>query len=164
MNRKTHPDRVLAVALTTRGFAFVVFEGALTPFDWGTVGIAGPNKNAKILQRIEAIVEKSHPQAIILQDTSRRCARIRALSLAIQHMASSTRIDVHSYDRATIRHCFAPAGARTKVEIAHAIARMIPAFAHRLPPVRKIWMTEDMRQSLFDAAALVLVYYGRSAR
>lgn len=159
MNTKTHPDRVLAVAPTTRGFAYVVFESALAPFDWGSHGISGPRKNAKFLQRLEAIIERCHPQVIVLQDTMRRRARIRTLSLAIRHMAASAQIDVHIYHRAAIRRCFAPAGARTKVEIAHAIARMIPALSHRLPPTRKIWMSEDRRQSLFDAAALGLAYY-----
>lgn len=42
------------------------------------------------------------------------------------------------------------AGAFTKYEIAKAIARRIPAFAHRLPRLRKLWMSEDPRQGLFD--------------
>jgi len=53
-------------------------------------------------------------------------------------------------------------GARTKYEIAHAVARIIPAFKFRLQPVRKPWQSEDARQSPFDAAALGIVYYVRS--
>lgn len=159
MNTKIHPDRLLAIAPTARGFAFVVFESPLSPFDWGMLRITGPCKNAKTLERIETIIANCHPQAIVLPDVSGRRPRIRALDLAIRHMAASAQIEAYSYDRAAIRRCFAPAGVRTKVEIAHAIARMIPAFSHRLPPIRKIWMNEDMRQSLFDAAALGLVYY-----
>ena len=159
MNTKTHPDRVLAIATTNHGVAFVVFESMLSPFDWGTVRISGPGKNAKALQRLEIIVKHCHPEAIIVMDSARHCTRIRALNLAIRHLAETAQLDVHIYDRAAIRRCFAPAGARTRVEIAHAIARMIPAFSHRLPPVRKLWMSEDMRQSLFDAAALGLTFY-----
>ena len=81
------------------------------------------------------------------------------LSHQLAHLAQSEGIDVAYYDRQTIRHAFAPVGAKSKVEIAQAIARAIPAFAHRLPPVRKIWMSEDSRQMLFDAAALGMTYY-----
>jgi len=50
-------------------------------------------------------------------------------------------------------------GAETKYEIAQAVAGIIPAFKHRLPPIRKIWQSEDERQSLFDAASLGIAYY-----
>jgi Holliday junction resolvasome RuvABC endonuclease subunit len=162
MAERTHPDRVLAIAPTTRGFAFVVFEGPLSPFDWGIHRISGANRNARILKNVERLVERYHPEVIVLEDVSqnvRRTARIKALNLAIRHLGESAGLDVRCRERAAIRRCFVGVGARTKVEIAHAIARMIPAFSHRLPPVRKIWMTEDRRQSLFDAAALGLTHY-----
>ena len=63
-----------------------------------------------------------------------------------------------------MKECFASVGAGTKYEIAKAIATQIPAFAHRLPRLRKIWMSEDPRQSLFDAAALGLTFFARHIR
>jgi hypothetical protein len=163
MNKKIYPDLVLAVAPTTRGFAFVLFEGPLTPFDWGRKEITGPAKNVRVLESIQAIIERYHPQIMVFEDlsgeSSRRPPRTRALSLALRHQAAEAQMEVHCYDRAAIRRCFAPVGARTKPEIAQAIARQIPAFHHHLPPHRKVWMGEHPRQSLFDAAALGMTYY-----
>jgi hypothetical protein len=70
---------------------------------------------------------------------------------------------VFAYDRAIIRRFFAPTEARTKHEIAEVIAREIPAFTQRLPPIRKIWKREDPPQSLFDAATLGMTYQAAHA-
>ena len=51
--------------------------------------------------------------------------------------------------------------ARTKDEIARAIAKLLPEFAARVPPMRKLWMSEDYRMGLFDALSLVFTYYWR---
>ena len=68
-------------------------------------------------------------------------------------------IDVQQVSKTAIRDTFSCVGAVTKHEIAHAIAMQIPAFAAKMPPVRKPWMSQDSRQSLFDAVALALAYY-----
>jgi hypothetical protein len=36
---------------------------------------------------------------------------------------------------------------------------VIPEFAPRLPPERKIWLPEHANMSLFDAAILTLTYF-----
>lgn len=59
---------------------------------------------------------------------------------------------------------FWPLDAHTKYEIAQVIARQLPAFAHRLPRLRKIWMSEHPRQSWFDEVALTAVFYGAQSR
>jgi Holliday junction resolvasome RuvABC endonuclease subunit len=160
MPKVRYPDLILAIALTSRGFAFVLFEGPLAPFDWGVVEIKGRDKNASIFHRIQTTIERYHPTTLITETVAaQRTARIHASSLGLRHMAVASGMNIHQYDRATIRKCFAPAGASTKYEIAQAIAREIPAFSHRLPPLRKMWATEDVRQSLFDAAALGLTHY-----
>jgi len=77
----------------------------------------------------------------------------------VTHLSESEFIEVSRISRGSIRACFASVGAKTKYEIAQAVARQIPALAHRLPPLRKIWMSEDPRQSLFDVAALGVAFY-----
>jgi len=39
-------------------------------------------------------------------------------------------------------------GARTKHQIAHAIANQFPELAPHVPPHRKCWMSEDYRMSI----------------
>lgn len=168
MPKKTYPNLVLAITPTARGFAFVLFEGPLAPHDWGLTEIRSKPKNTRTIERVRQIIERYHPHTLVIPDcasrSARRSPRIRALALALKHLALAQQMDVQQLDRATIRRCFVSVGARTKVEIAHAIAREIPAFKHRLPPVRKIWMSEDSRQWLFDAAALGLTHYASTGR
>lgn len=165
MTRRTHPPFILSVYPTSHGFAFVLFEGPEAPFDWGVKDIREKKKNTKILDDVRTIIERYHPEILVIEDTSmrhvRRVARIKRLYRMLRHLADVEQLDVHRYTRGDIRACFAPVGAVTKYEIAQAIATQIPAFAHRLPRVRKLWMSEDPRQSLFDAAALGLTYYAR---
>jgi len=160
----TTPYFVLAVYPTCHGFAFVLFEGPEAPFDWGVKDIRATQKNAKTLDAVKVIMTKYRPRVLLIENTghgSRRTTRIRRLYQMLVHLSDTEGIPVVRYTRQDIRECFAPVGAKTKYEIAKAIANQIPSFMHRLPPVRKLWMSEDQRQSLFDAAALGITHYAR---
>jgi hypothetical protein len=163
MRGRIPEELVLSIYATSKGIAFVLFEGPDAPFDWGVREIHNPSRNRKCVEAIERFVIQYQPHAIILEDTSdthsRRTARIRRLYQSILHLAKTNVIDVHRYSRESIKQTFNLVGATTKYEVAQAIARQIPAFAIRLPRYRKPWMSQDMRQGLFDAAALVIHYY-----
>ena len=154
---------VLSIYPTTRGFAFVVNEGPESPFDWGTKEFRGPEKNTRTLDAIGKLIDRYRPDALVIEDFTskgnRRSPRIRRLYRSIMRHANNAHVDVFRYSQEQVKSCFAPVGATTKHEIAIEIARHIPAFEHRLPRLRKIWMSEDSRQSLFDAAALGLAHY-----
>lgn len=163
-----HHDLVLAVYPFSRGFAFAFLEGPESPFEWGVKEIRGRDKNARTVTEIKKLIDRYHPEVLVMEDAahkgSRRTVRIRRLYRSLAHLAATEYIDVYRYKTSDIQDYFAAAGARTKFEIAQAIALQIPAFAHRLPPPRKPWMSEDPRQSLFDALALALVFYGQAER
>jgi hypothetical protein len=72
-------------------------------------------------------------------------------------------IEVHRYSRRDIRDTFRDVGARSRYEIAQAIAAEVHAFRHRVPPRRKAWKAEDERMKLFEAVSLVMTYYHRDA-
>lgn len=156
---------VLAVSVTPRGFAFVLFEGPTTPFDWGIKEKRGLAKSARTFAAITKLVEYYHPAALVIESISpkgaRRGPRIRALLGEVEQASRAAGIPVFHYSRADVRRVFAQDGVRTRPEIARAIASRIPAFAPKLPPLRKIWMSEDPKQSLFDAAALGTVFFAR---
>lgn len=163
----THRAYTLALYPFTRGFAFVLFEGPSSPIDWGVKELRGGEKNAITLQAVARLVDRYAPETIVIEDMkdteSRRHLRIRALYRLIAILARSRGIDVARYRHADVLKTFASVGARTKYEIAQAIAEQIPAFSIRLPRKRKIWMTEDPRQSLFDAAALGITHFSRTS-
>ena len=166
MTNASPQNLVLSIYPFTRGFAFVFFEGPASPFDWGVKVINEKHKNTRTLDEIKKLIDRYRPEVVVIEDMtnghSRRTSRIRKLYRMLGHLAATEYIDLYRFTKWQVRECFAPAGARSKYEIARAIAAQIPAFAHRMPPFRKPWMSEDRRQSLFDAAALGLVFYLRS--
>ena len=60
----------LSVYLNTRGFAFVVFEGHVSPLDWGIREVRGPRKRKGCLTRITKVVDRYRPDVLVIQDTS----------------------------------------------------------------------------------------------
>ncbi len=163
MTNPTWQGLVLSVYATTRGFSFVLFEGPLSPVDWGVKDIYGPNKNARCVEGIAKLIETYQPDAVVIEDCavtgSRRSSRIRRLYRAIEAWTSNQAIETYRYSRNLIRETFSRLGGFTKQEIAEVIARYIPAFEHRLPPTRRPWMSEDSRMGIFDATALTFTFF-----
>lgn len=155
---------VLAIYPFSRGFAFVLYEGPESPFDWGVKEIREKHRNDKTLAAIKELIDRYSPVVMVIEDTidraNRRSSRIKKLYRMLTHLTTAEHIDLHRFSNTEVKQYFAAVGAVTKYEIAQAIGRQIPAFSHRLPRVRKPWMSADPRQSLFDAAALGLVFYG----
>lgn len=160
---RAHTPFALAFYPTTRGFAFVLFQGPERPLDWGMKEIRGADKNGRTLAEVRKLLRRHCPATLVIEETgtktSRRSMRIRTLYKSIVRLAHAEGIDVVRYTNDDVRASFASSGAQTKYAIAQVIAANIPAFAPRLPRVRKIWMSEDARQSLFDAAALGLTHF-----
>lgn len=154
--------RVLAFHPTARGFGWVVFEPPFQPIDWGLVS-ARKDKNAACLKRLDHLLARFAPETLVLEaydrETSRRARRIARLGVRARRLADDRGIQTAVYGRADIRAAFAEVGARTRREIAEAVARHLVVFAHRLPPRRKPWDSEDAREALFAAAAVGLTHY-----
>lgn len=167
--RWRHPrEGVLALAPSARGVAYVYFESPLSPVDWGLVGTKGRGnrKNAECFEMIQRIIARLQPDVIVLHEYAlpgvRRSQRVRRLQHMIATYAIAQVIEVRRYGRSDIKQAFVNFGAATRYEIAQVIAGQIDAFGHRLPPHRKLWMTEDPRMTLFEAAALGLTYFAES--
>jgi len=154
---------VLSIYVTTRGFAFTLFEGPFAPVDWGITEKRGLLRNRRCLGAIERLLQRYRPSALVLQDTSERgtvrTKRIRKLNRAVRELADGNAIAVFVFSRAQVREYFASFSVPTKQGIAEAIAKHVPAFERYLPPVRRAWMSEDSRMGLFDAAALILTFF-----
>src|SRR3981081_1306019 len=97
---------VLAIYPTNRGFAFVLFEGALSPIDWGIARRDGHEKNSRCLTLIAALFLRYEPDVLVLQDTSlagtQRSPRIIDLNIAISELAEEPGMPVHAYSRARV--------------------------------------------------------------
>lgn len=156
-------DVVLAIYPSTRGVAFALMKSPLSAIDWGIKGAYGADKNALLLKRVAGLLDVNQPDVVVLEDPTsarlRRSARIGRLTRAIERLAEDQVVEVQRYSRQAVQECFGQFGARTRYEVAVAIATRIAAFERFLPPPRKLWMSEDARMGIFRAAALALTYY-----
>jgi len=167
MKGSNSPSLVMSVYATTRGFAFALFESPLSPVDWGVKEIPGPKKNARCLESVTKLIEAYRPDVVVIENCtapdSRRSSRIRSLYRSIEALATRHAIETRSYSRDEVREAFGKFGAVTKEQIAEVIAKHLPEFEHRQPPVRRPWMSEDSRMGLFDATAFIFTFFNLGA-
>jgi hypothetical protein len=143
----------LAIYFSNRGASFVLFEGTVSPYDWGIFEVRGLRKEAQCRRKVMQLLDKYEIDVLVLQDSgpegTRRASRLND-------------VPVFKYSRADVYATFASAGFSNKQTLAEVIAKRIPAFERHVPPPRKPWKSEDARMLLFDAAALALVFFQKA--
>lgn len=168
MTHSTQCPRALALYVTRRGIAFVLFMAPLEPHDWGTKEFCGRTAQVGGMRAAKQLIERFHPDVIVIEDAhekhSRRFPRIRTLYRAIARYAVHERIEVVSYSRKEIRDAFAVVDGSTKHDINSAIVRMIPALRARQPHKRRAWDAESAAQGLFDAVSLGVTLFANTQR
>lgn len=151
--------RLLAIDPSPRGFGFAVLEEPLRLVDWGLVHV-GAQKNRESFRRFEDLVQLYAPDVLVVEDCAdpgcRRRERARALIAEIMEYGSFFDLEVRRIAWQRVRESVGMSPDATKEEVAANVAATFPELAHRLPPHRKLWMSEDPRMSLFDALALAI--------
>jgi Holliday junction resolvasome RuvABC endonuclease subunit len=161
MSQIIHSALILAVYPNVNGLGYAVFEKHLRPVDWG-MKTARKRKHVTMMRHATWLIHLFKPAMIILPVRSTVMAgsqRLQKIAAEIEKLATSCGMTVHWYSRSDIKAAFAQYGAESKDAIARAIARLLPEFEQHVPPVRKIWMSEDYRMGLFDAVALAMTFY-----
>jgi Holliday junction resolvasome RuvABC endonuclease subunit len=162
MNLLEDRPLVLAIAPVSRGFGFAVLESIRIPIDWGVKEVRR-EKNAACLARAVKLLEGYAPAVLVLDDwsdrRSRRTFRVRSLLRLIAAEAEARGVRVVRHTHVDVRRVFATFGARTKDQIAGAVARMIPELIPTLPKPRKIWEPDHYAMAIFEAAALGIAYF-----
>ena len=151
---------MLAVFSSTRGFGYAVFDGPKSLVDWGVKSVHCPQKNLESLLKIRELTAFYRPDVVVLEDYEgagpRRAKRIRTLINLMAAYAVEEGMSTAYFSRAAVRACFR---LETKRQIADAITQEFPELQPRMPPVRRIWMSEDRRMSIFDAASLAITFF-----
>ena len=164
-SRRNKTELVLCIYPSAKGFGYAVFEGPRSLVDWGVKGVYGENKNAQCLRKVRELLAFYRPDVLVTEGYkgagSRRGSRIRELIDAITALAAKEDVACTSFSRTDVRNCF---GSTAKREIAQSIAREFTELEPRLPPVRRIWMSEDARMNIFDAVALGMTFFHTKGR
>lgn len=158
-----NPKRVLAIHATTCGFAYCLFNGPGQLYDWGIKHVGRGDKNTESLLAIEHFITRFDPYAIAIEDVtepgSKRVSRVRTLYREIEKLADRASVETYAYPWQIVFSVFKEGQPKTRHDLAQMVAVILPSFARRLPPKRKIWLPQDPRQALFDAAALGITFY-----
>lgn len=166
MRPRTEDPVVLAIHPADRGFGWAVFTGADAIMDWGCAEIHA-DKNARCRRRVEQLIERYEPEVVALEqfdgESSRRSPRVRALARSLVQLATRKRLDVRVFSRVQIGSTILGDSGASRQQIANAIAERVAAVRHKVPRIRKPWMSEQRDMALFSALAAALTYYGRES-
>jgi hypothetical protein len=153
--------RVLALDITGRGIAFAVLDGPERLLDWGVAHMRDRSKHAYV-ERAESLFWRYIPDLLVVEAPrgpgSYRALRARSLIQRIEILAGSKTLPIRRVSRGDVRFAFSGT-AKSKYEIAQAVARLFPELEDRLPRYRKPWMSEDERMNIFDAVSFALTVY-----
>jgi hypothetical protein len=152
---------VLAVHPTSRGIGWVLFEDAQTIFDWGC--LTARQSDARQLAKFERILDRRNPSVVIFETFDARCERIHELFRQMAHLATFRGMNIAVYEESDVRAALNVSATATRHEVARLVAERIPALSHYLPPKRRSYDGESRTQAIFDAAALALTYFARTA-
>ncbi len=68
-------DLVVAFYPHARGFAYVVFDGPLSPVDWGMSDLPAKVKARRCLRRLSLLLDQYQPDALLIRGVSRRASK-----------------------------------------------------------------------------------------
>src|SRR5580698_9020212 len=140
--------RILAIALTARGFGYCVMENQVI-LESGNKGVEG-NKNAQSVYKIEKLLKQFLPSILVLQDVNatgcRRAPRIKVLHQQVIGLAAKQKCKVALITKEKSRITLLGDVKGTKHEMAEFLAQKYPVeLAGKLPPKRRLWETENSR-------------------
>jgi len=162
-------ERILAIHPTSKGFGFVVMEGPDRLADWGVKESKNLHLNSR-LRLLCRLLDRYHPTTLAVEPfdgpKGRRSRRARQFLVQAIEAAMARTIKVRIIPREQVEQTFAHVG-RTNHRIAESISWRLPELARHLPPPRATSASEDVRISMFHAAALGITIWnvsnGRSA-
>lgn len=162
MSVATPPALIMGFKPSSHGFGWIAFSGPFSIHDWGLSDM-GRDKNASCLRTLEKLLARLNPHTLVLEafegTKERRSERIMRLCRAVVALALNRGIEIAIYTKGEISACFASVGAKSRHEIATALARSFEILHDRLPAPRKSWEGSQRKMALFDAAAAVLTHY-----
>jgi hypothetical protein len=168
MNQSTSKQvRVLAIALSARGFGYSVIEDQ-NMLESGSKGVKG-NKNLNSVSKVEKLMNLFRPSVLVLQDVNakgcHRAQRIKALNQQVIELEKKRKCKITLLSGKRLRTALLGDVKGTKYEMAEMLAQKLSVeLAGKLPPKRQQWGSEDGRMDMFDAVGLAVVFRMRKGQ
>lgn len=168
--RKSPSDelRLIAVEVRRHGFAFVILESR-DVLDCGSRTCQRSDAPVCLSLRFRRMLINHCPAVVVMNASGRqRNSSLNDsrndIARALRRTCNGLRVEVVELSSAAVLAHFAIQNARTKYEIARAVASSLPELSWKLPPQRKAWESEHYRMPVFNAAALGLTYMEQKRR
>lgn len=152
---------ILSVDPSKRGLAFMFFLKG-QPADWGHWRTAPGRDEIAVFRRI---LRTCPAEVVVLEDPRafgcQRSPRIRRALGALAAEAETNGVEVAFVARQRVRDQWAnDQGLTRKDAVAAAIGETYPVLRPLVPKFRKIFMDEEPRSRIFDAASLAIYACG----
>lgn len=162
------PRRIVAIEARRSRFGYALFEGPNKLLDWGGNSIrtrlTTRSATNAARDRISDLLRRSHPTVVIVMRPRRtrtgKTATPGTIMKAIVQQAAVLGLSIEFVTRAQIWGAFA---IRNRDDIAEQIVMVFPELVARLPLRRKKWQPERRGMVIFDAVAVGMVYWARTA-
>ena len=153
-------QRILALDLRLRSFAFAVFEGPKDILDWGKRSFRGGVNAVRVplVPKIAELFDRYIPDVVVLKRP--KTEKLQIIVSEIRRHANVQKSLVRVLSGKMLASVFVGSNDN-KHQIASRIAEQFPELLSILPPKRRIWQSEDYRISIFDAAAVGIAYLAR---
>lgn len=153
----------LGIYVTSRGYAFALFEGPYRAIDWGTHEARGQDTDGRLAETLAELLDRYRPDDVVLEEWRvrhcRRSARIRVRIRSFERLAKRHGHNVVCHPQTSVEAYFAGLGAPSKHDRAIEIAARVSDLAFWAPPKRKMWDSVHSRAPIFDAAALNMTHF-----
>ena len=149
-------ERVVAVELTRKGFAFGVLEGEERLIDWGTR--ESGRDVARLLPALRSVTERYRPDRLVLEEPagSPKKRGGRTLLAWIEQWACDSELPVVAIENEALHRY---AGSDRRYEVACRAARQFEVLQPYLPDKRRRWESERPMLGAFIAVARGLASY-----
>lgn len=163
MRPKPPASRILAIDLRLERFGYAVFDGPNRLLDWGVCLYGSSGAPTAARKRLAPRLKQFRPSAIVVGIALRENALgrfgLRRILGAIRREALAYGIPLQIIEKSKVRNIFRSLNAKTKHQVAMAVAHLFPELRWKLPPKRKLWQKEHYRIAIFQAVAVGYVYW-----
>lgn len=169
MTRALFPSaRILALDVHRQRYGYAILEAPAELLDWGVRRRYlrhAPRSVTWVRKSLRDLVARWRPSLIVTKELSKPATSgLKKIVASLVAEARCFGIPVRPVPESAIRSTFGGGRHVTKYHIAQMLVQRFSFLAFLLPPLRKIYESQDYRMSMFAAMALALTVIAQKLR